>query len=294
MNPALRTVLFAPRWNPLKLAVPPVAWWDASLGVTQSGGLVSAWADRIGGASVAQSTGSLKPVFSPSSMNSAYPGITFDGSDDVLSLTGVPAVMATGSASGWLLMLVDQQGDPSAASAKSLVTYGNGTAAQTRESQRSVNTGVNRFSAANGQGPLSEETTVDFTGVHAVLALWTSTTALARIDGREASSAAETNNTATTRLRIGSYCNSTASNFWLGVISHVIAGTGTLTTPEKEKLEAWALWSVGKQSQLASSHTYRNAPPRAARSCDNDNWVRQNGLLVPERKLTMPGFRLAA
>lgn len=57
-------------------------WLKSDVGVTQSGGFVSAWADQSGlGNNYAQPTGSTQPAFVASAIN-GLPGLTFDGVDD--------------------------------------------------------------------------------------------------------------------------------------------------------------------------------------------------------------------
>ena len=67
-----------------------VGWWDAGQGVTISTG-VSAWADQSGnGRNLSQATGSAQPSYSASDASfSNRPSISFDGSDDILSKTGL-------------------------------------------------------------------------------------------------------------------------------------------------------------------------------------------------------------
>lgn len=59
---------------------------NASEGVTEVGGGVSLWEDQAGTFDVAQTSAANRPVFSATAMNSAYPGLTFDGANDVLEL----------------------------------------------------------------------------------------------------------------------------------------------------------------------------------------------------------------
>lgn len=294
MTPALRQILMSRRqlWTPDKLltgAAPYVAFFDPSQGVTQSSGLASAWADALGGATVAQSSGSLKPAASMTAIN-GFPGISPDGTDDVMTLVGVPAAFPTGGTTGWMFALVDQAALVADNAQRMIFTYGSSTSNSSRGIQRAVVSGANRMQVSNTTVDTSE-TTVDFSGVCAVWGLFTSTTQIGRINGVETAPAAVTVNTATTRVRMGAYIAGSASNYWLGGIGPVFVGTGTPSTADKERLEAWALWSYGKSAQLPAAHTYRNVPPKA--ELFNDNWTDQGGLLVPARRLVQ-GFRLAA
>ena len=56
------------------------AWWRADLGVTSSGGLVSAWADQSGNSNnLSVFNASYKPSISSTGFNSNYYGISFTG-----------------------------------------------------------------------------------------------------------------------------------------------------------------------------------------------------------------------
>lgn len=57
-------------WTPANLATAPLAWWNASEGVTHSSNIVSAWADQSGSNDLAQSTEARKPALEAASLNS--------------------------------------------------------------------------------------------------------------------------------------------------------------------------------------------------------------------------------
>jgi len=74
-------------WTPSVLT--PLAWYHASAAyITESGGAVSAWADRSGhGYTTSQGTGSLQPTYSPTGWNGNKPALSFDGANDFLEST---------------------------------------------------------------------------------------------------------------------------------------------------------------------------------------------------------------
>ena len=62
------------------------AWYRSDLGITESGGTVSAWADQSGnGHNLTEATN--KPAYSATSGANSFPGLTFDGSNDKLTCT---------------------------------------------------------------------------------------------------------------------------------------------------------------------------------------------------------------
>lgn len=75
-------------WNPSMIST--ALWLDAndSSTITQSGGLVSTWADKSGTSKNATQSGGARPAYSATGLNSK-PAIDFDGTDDDLVLSSV-------------------------------------------------------------------------------------------------------------------------------------------------------------------------------------------------------------
>lgn len=72
-------------FNPIDLN--PLIYLDANVGVTESAGLVSAWADQSGNNNdFTQVTGSLQPEYQATGLNS-LPSIYFNGTDEMISAT---------------------------------------------------------------------------------------------------------------------------------------------------------------------------------------------------------------
>jgi hypothetical protein len=143
-----------------------------------------------------------------------------------------------------------------------VAAYGTGSGTGVARSlERLVVGGVNRFTLDNNSSAASE-TTVDFSGVHAVYGDFGASTMQPRIDGVDGAQVTGlTVATATNRIRIGAFCGTTAALFMTGVVGHVLIGPGALSTADKLRLDAWALWSCGKQDLLPASSPYRNRRP---------------------------------
>ena len=72
-------------FNPIDLN--PLIYLDANVGVTESAGLVSAWADQSGNNNdFTQVTGSLQPEYQATGLNS-LPSVYFDGTEEMVSGT---------------------------------------------------------------------------------------------------------------------------------------------------------------------------------------------------------------
>jgi len=262
VTPALRTVLLSGGWTPYQLGTQLVGWWDASYGVAESGGLVSAWADRIGGYTAAQATGTAKPAWSATSLNGT-PGLTFDGSDDLLAMVGVPAIFPDGAEAGWIFGLADQQAAAPDANSRDIIGYGATNAG--RMVSKIDDSGTNRAAVRAGTGAAVAQrfdTTIAFNGVGTLFGQFEAAQIGGRIDGVAfGPGAAVIPATATTRLRIGAAPNTTAGAFWQGVIGHGMVGTGVLSPTDVQRLEAWALWLCGKQALLPADNPYRYRRP---------------------------------
>lgn len=246
-------------WSPLLLGSALKAWWDPSRNVTHAEGVVSAWTDRVGAAALSQSTSGARPVYGATAL-SGSPGVTFDGTDDFLELVGVPVGFPTGSAAGWLFALADQAALASDASVRTMVSYGSSGASALRALARTVISSVNRARVGDNS-VTAVDAAVDYSGVHAHLGVFTASLISGRVDGRDYAGTAAALATTTTRVRVGAGSLTAASTFWNGVAGHLLVGSGTLATSDKEKLEAWALWSCGQQSKLPANHPYRNRRP---------------------------------
>jgi hypothetical protein len=81
MTGVIQSGRFVLAWTPSSLAT-LVGWWDASSAatITSSGGLVSAWASRVGSYSLGQATDANKPTTGTTSTNGLNT-LSFDGND---------------------------------------------------------------------------------------------------------------------------------------------------------------------------------------------------------------------
>jgi hypothetical protein len=172
-------------WTPASLGANLLGWIDAEQSgtVTQNATLVSAWADSVspGSRSFAQATGTLKPVYNATGLNSR-PSIIYDGIDDETTLASVP-YPTSGAFEIWAL--VKQDALAADATVRNDHRLGQRLGATTLNFRRNVVSGVNRAQAAVGNGTSDvtfTNTAVDFSGVCVVRMIldgvngqWTST-----------------------------------------------------------------------------------------------------------------------
>lgn len=207
-----------------------LAAWDATRLdlITQSGGLVSSQKDVVAGYDAAQATGSLQPAYSSSGYNGA-PTLSYDGLDDRLATATNPFA---GLTSFEMWAVVSQDALAADTSGRTIISFGGaGTTAQA-SLRRVVTGGVNRAQSQVGNGAASisvADAAVDFSGRHVVRGRVTPTTLFFSIDGGAEVSIAATPVIGVGMCRLGSLANTTAANFWQGLLPF-IAVTGPLSS----------------------------------------------------------------
>lgn len=244
-------------YNPLAvLGTDLIAWWDADSSYWGANGnmtlevdRVTSWKDIVAGYDATQSSGSsARPTFSATGFNGG-PGVSFDGSDDVLTSTtaGLLAVLPVAANASELWVLIQQDALPADATARYAVTYGNTALNNSRAIGRFVSAGVNR-----GRGNVGDNTSalsrigtiVDLSTRH--VERWQiqapAGTSVLTIDGiAEGSVAADPTLAATvSRLRLGASANTSANAFWQGQAVAVLV-TKPLSSGNAAALQSWLL-----------------------------------------------------
>lgn len=244
-------------WTPYNLGLDQLrAWWSAddhgTSRMTDDGaGLISTWVDRINGVSVTATT-SARPTWASNSYNSAYAGLTFDGTANCFVSTSF-AAFPTGAVAGEIWGLVSQSAIAGGGT-RYLAVYGGPIRSLI------VNTVLSFQVFADA---LLTDLGGARTGNFILGGNWAGTTEGGRINGADTNPATAvigTLNTGTTRFRIGAINNASAANFWQGVIRHVFVTT-TLTVAQRQQLEGWLAWDAGLTSLLSASHPYKNRRP---------------------------------
>jgi hypothetical protein len=224
-------------WSPLDLGASLLGWWDASHGVTHSSGAVSAWADKIGPYSAEEATN--QPVFSATSFNGG-PGITFDGSNDLLTVASQPFPSGTTPCEIWLVC--DLPG--TAGSPQPLFTYGGASNATMRRIVRVSGNALNFGSDNAGTPVVVQDNSQDWGGRRVLRMRITATELRYAIDGGALSSATTVApTTGTTRVRIGA-STSASPTFGNVIYGHAIV-TNILDIDQQARMNKWTLWARG-------------------------------------------------
>lgn len=236
------------------------ALWSAdshgTANMTDDGsGLISSWKDVVGGLDLAGAT-TARPTWSATSFNSAFAGVTGDGTANALTAaatTGLP----TGTNESWIIALVNQ---PSDGSARFVFSYGAATASAGRKIQK---ISTDRLQVNNGTaGPTHSADA--FVGIHLVAGHFVA--GGASIEGyfdsvpTTPASAAASTNTSTTRTRMFSDVGAAASGFGTCTVRY-IAVCGAVTALQLDQLEGWMCHTSGKSALLSAAHPFRNMRP---------------------------------
>lgn len=224
-----------------------LAWWTADRLdlLTLSGSAVASWRDVKNRYDMVQAVSASRPVYSPTSFNGA-PGLTFDGTDDEMTCTaaGFLAAMPTGAALGEMWGVAQQDEIAANTGVRILAGYGGDASTSRRAIERDVITGQNvpRNTAGTGGGTVSVgQTSVNLSTRHVIRGRWTATAVLVSADNGAEASQAAVPATSANRARIGAISNSSASNYWKGLVRDVVMLSGNLTGGEAAALYEWAL-----------------------------------------------------
>jgi hypothetical protein len=213
------------------------AWWNANdnASITQGSGVVSAWADQVGGYVLAQATSGARPAYQSTGLG-GKPCLAFDGTDDFMSLTGAPAGLPTGSNESWIWAVIENRKTTGAIA--DIAGYGSNA-----NSRKIRHTASFAFTVSAGSQIIS---TIGITSRHFVGGRFASATVSGRVDGVATAWGAATFNTGTSLVRLGSDLGGTAGTFFQGAVSHLLVTSG-LTATEIAMLETWGAWQAGKQ-----------------------------------------------
>jgi len=269
--PALRSGAVAPvdgTWVPADLGAQYNSHWTAddhgTANMTDDGaGVISSWKARSTAINKTAVT-TARPTWGAAAFNSSYAGVTFAGALTVLGTATGVAGMPTGSATGYIFVVADQTALVADTGQRYFGSYGSASASAGRSVLRTVTGGVNRLQISTGTATPLNDTSVDLSGPHMILAGFDSTTLYGWIDGTVTTPATIASSplaTATTRTRLGADAGTTSTLFHKGGIRHWMILSGTLSAANVDKLFGWAAWDSGLRSLLPAGHPYKSVRP---------------------------------
>lgn len=233
------------------------AWWDAA---DLADGAVTTWADKIAGIAPTQATSGNRPTKSSTSFNGAYAGVTFDGTNDVLSTTSFTALQGLTQDNVFIVMAPVADGS---ATSRRAFTYG-GTSGATRRTIGASGTTLNAAEFDAG-GALIDKDYGTLNGPTMLLGRVNGTTQYGQRDTRPFSPSASASRTAsasgTSRLAIGATNGGTPAAYSSGVIHAIVVGDG-LTESARQRLFGYFAHATGLTSLLPANHPFKINAPR--------------------------------
>jgi hypothetical protein len=230
------------KYNPQQaLGSKLLAWWDADHTdlITQAGGVVSAWADRVQGLTHTAS-GAGQPAYSTSGF-AGRPVITGDGTGTFMTRAGTTG-LPTNSDQFEIWTLFDQTlATDGGGSRRYLFAWGGqGTQVHLMTGVTRSATNRGRVTAGNGTtAPTLNDAVVDLTGRHFQRSVFTATGIKVAVDGFAMSAeTAVVRAIDTLRSRIFANTTTTPSEFWQGGLAAILV-TSLLTDGEAAALTAW-------------------------------------------------------
>lgn len=222
--------------------------------ITQTSGAVTTWASRVGSHAPTQGTASMRPVYSATARNNK-PGVTFDGVDDFLLATALPASFPVGSAAATIFTFgyadaaagsgrLAQYGGPSTSAARYVgVTATNGYTV-VGASSFNVNNGASVFRSAD----------------KVITARFNTGSISLNTDGNEIGT---TSVTPSTTNSTGFYLGARVSggDHFKGTLQENLIFNSGPTSADEQKVQGYLAHRWGRPDLLLSGHPYKLSPP---------------------------------
>lgn len=240
----------ASTWNPTQITSATLSGlidFENNAKITTVSGAISAISDSVAaGVSFAQATSSSRPALITSSQTGRQVA-SFDGIDDNLAVTPVPAAYPlTGAMELWL---IGTQDTPDAdGTARRIWTLGNGSNNQIDIARRQ-SASKSQLIAETGTGAATTivglSVGTPFDGRFVCRAKWDGTNVTVYGQGIAGSSMAAVQLGTNTRARLGANTNSTVGSFHLGEISAALIITGNLSDQDVNQMYVWSAIRLG-------------------------------------------------
>lgn len=246
-------------WVPSNLATPAnmSVWLRSDTGITETTGVITAWTDKGSNANNASGTVGLGPVVATGSLN-GYNTVQFGGAK---YMQIADAASLDLNASGVSFVAVTKSTN-SAGATQGIITK----EATWNYSVKMSVSGLGGVGFSNGAAtPSSDEATVGSAPVNNWNITIMNKSDKYYVNGSEAGASAYTpaaNNA--NNVYVGVWhqtAGPTVLNQLTGDIAEIIVYNGQLTTSERQKIEGYIAHRYGLQSNLPSTHPYRNFAP---------------------------------
>lgn len=195
----------------------------------------------LAGGALSQGNTANQPVLNATGWNSLYSDFDFAGTTTTLSKTNaLPAQYPVSANASEIWALIDQRALTSSATQQYIFCYGGSSSTTWRGLARNVVSSQNRVQAVCGTGSatVTETLAADFSGRHAVCAIFDGTNIYAGMDGTLSSGSACVPGTAVSgRVRMGADAASTGAHFALIGVREIFLTSATNAT---QRSQIWA------------------------------------------------------
>ena len=244
-------------WAPANLATPAnmSVWLRSDTGITTVAGAMTAWTDKSSNANNASASGT-GPAVSSGALN-GYDTVNFNGSSHYMTIADAATLDL--NAAGVSFIALVKTTKSTAASTQGLIT---------KESTWNYSIkmdGSSQGSVSFSNGSSSDESTAGSNPVNDWNIAIMNKSDKYYVNGSEQGAAAYTpaaNNTKVVYLGAwNASAGPTVSSYFTGELAEIIVYNGQLTTNERQQIEGYIAHRYGLQSNLPSTHPYRNFAP---------------------------------
>lgn len=236
-------------WAPTNYATQPQVWFDAqtAASITQSGGLVSQWADRSANTlNASQATGGSQPSYNATGLN-GFPAITYTSGKSLAT----PNAALAGPFTMFAVLSKAITGD---ATNNGIITSSDsfGLGLEVYESSGSYFPSVSggQFTSLYGTG----------TNPKILAAILNGASSAVRADGSQVMTGnlGDATQTSSDHWILG---NGVYTHPLIGALGEILVIPGALSDADLQLFEGYLAWRWGFQSLLPVGHPYKNAAP---------------------------------
>lgn len=244
-------------WDPASLATPAnmSVWLRSDTGITTVAGAMTAWTDKSSNANNASASGT-GPAVSTGAIN-GYDTVNFNGSSNYMTIADSASLDLNASGVSFIALVK---------TTKSTATSTQGIITKESTWNYSIKMdGSSQGSVSFSNGASSDESTAGSNPANDWNIAIMNKSDKYYINGAEQGAAAYTPAADNTKVvYLGAWNASagpTVSNYFTGELAELIVYNGQLTTNERQQIEGYLAHRYGLQSNLPSTHPYRNFAP---------------------------------
>jgi len=250
-------------WDPSLIST--ALWLDAndSATITQSSSLVSQWNDKSGNIRHATASTTARPTYSGSSFNSK-PGLTFDGTANVLRADGVASIVQGNDAPFSVAAVFSAT---SGSTFRNVCSFGSSASGDFFHAFQIDDLNNLTQSRRLTSAPLVQKNITGTSGTSTNLALvytFLGTTGFIYKNGTQDATGdldVDTFGTNTNQFAIGALARNTSTGFLAFTLSELIVTVGVFSTLNRQKTEGYLAHKWGLTANLPSDHPYKTVGP---------------------------------